>query len=1214
MRSTPFMLDAARVGSSLTVSLLLSVAGFAAPGCASKPNTRADLAGQSSRRDDPLDPLRRLAAAQELRPDRQAVATPPPASLLRPSAAGDSERRDISLEQAIKALTPPAPSPAPAPAQPPSASESIESSKFYVSGRSHLLAGRINEALVDLEAAARLDPGSASILSDLAQAQAASGRRPAATATYRRAVSLGLRDARVAAFLGRETLRSRQFEQAAGELILADSLSKEQGAALTRAVARADLADALFNLGYIRAAAESLTDLLGTLPTDVRGPLRPEEAELFRRRSELWLRAGDLHASRGDMAEAGIAYAAAAALPGGDSEALTQRRLYALLASGRSAQAAIDLIESLRGRGPKALQGQFDLLGSLVRQSSIGPEIVDACAAVACEPGSTLLPSVKHDLVIAAAEAASPADARRALGAWMRCSSEPLRGAAMYAALHGDDAAACAQAFASLCVARPHCAPGFADALVQSGRHVRGVIAWCRDRSTDPGAWLLLQCLTAPLPASSHPFTAAPRTTEPDAARVVIAATRARRGMWSEVDTALEALAACDRPELKASALAAAQRLGEAAATARGASGVQEGMRVTGITGITGLTVASWLLEIGDAAQAETVLRACLDADPLDERAYEALISQYSPRAPLADESKLTEIAGRLRDNIPASRFAKGVAARDLASRSQWTAATDALLGLLQPHEESATVLAMLVAVGERARVTDAKSLARIEAVIDDRLRGRPDAPELVMAKARLLACQPGRAAEAESLLAEAWQRLPLPATARLRESIVREVMQEPERAASMARERLMTGPRGLDESIEFAQLLATAGEYDAAGRAITEGLPQRVPLTSSQSSRLVGLAAELRPERMVESDATASAAALALFDQVAARGLTMTPAMHMTRLLLLCAAASSDPARLTAAVAEAAGRDLQVSMQLSVRVAQLLLSKPDPSDGLAFLLETINLAPEGQEETVFAYELFRVTITRGDAADVDACVDRIRDPGSMLRAVSATIDNDEVRVPADEQARRAELAYWLGNGLSVEQREGVSEHAYRLAIRLDPSHAWALNNLGFNLLERGGNSMQEAASMIERAFAKLPDEPSVIDSMGWLRYRQGRFDDRTLPDGKVEAGAGSILARAVNHPGGTPSAEQSDHFGDVLWRLGRHKEAQAQWDTAKRLLDSQLALHKGARDDSQQPRPLEKFLGARVEAIAAKLAAAANGQSPKVAPTDAESRESGGH
>ena len=431
--------------------------------------------------------------------------------------------------------------------------------------------------------------------------------------------------------------------------------------------------------------------------------------------------------------------------------------------------------------------------------------------------------------------------------------------------------------------------------------------------------------------------------------------------------------------------------------------------------------------------------------------------------------------------------------------------------------------------------------------------------------------------------------------------------MQDPDRAGAMARSRLAPAPRGIDETIEYAQLLVRSAEYGTASVTIAEGLPQRVPLTVSQSAKLVSLASELRPEQLIESTVETSAAALSLFDQVVARGLTMTPQMHVTRLLLLCAAAPSDSSRLAAAVEQATQRTPELAMSMSVRVAQLLLSKPDPSDGLAFLIETINRTPEGREENAFSYEVFRVTLTRGDAADVDACVGRLRDPGAMLRSVAATIDNDEVRVPADEAQRRAELAYWLGNGLSVEQREDLAEHAYRLAIRLDPSHAWALNNLGYNLLERGGNSMEEAASMIERAFASLSDEPSVIDSMGWLRYKQGRFEDRRLPDGTVEEGAGSLLSKAVNHPEGSPSAEQSDHFGDVLWRLGRRKEAQAQWDTARRLLESQLSLYRASREEEQEPRPLEKFLSAKVEVIAAKLAAATRGESPPIAPTDQE-------
>jgi hypothetical protein len=85
---------------------------------------------------------------------------------------------------------------------------------------------------------------------------------------------------------------------------------------------------------------------------------------------------------------------------------------------------------------------------------------------------------------------------------------------------------------------------------------------------------MLLQCLTSAMPASSHPFTAPPSGVDADAARFVTAVTRARRGMWSEVNAALEGLAAGNRRELLAPALAASQRLGDAVAAVRGTPAV----------------------------------------------------------------------------------------------------------------------------------------------------------------------------------------------------------------------------------------------------------------------------------------------------------------------------------------------------------------------------------------------------------------------------------------------------------------------------------------------------------------------------------------------------------------------------------------------------------------------------------------------------------------
>ncbi|HMV73765.1 MAG TPA: hypothetical protein PKB00_04280, partial [Microthrixaceae bacterium] len=84
---------------------------------------------------------------------------------------------------------------------------------------------------------------------------------------------------------------------------------------------------------------------------------------------------------------------------------------------------------------------------------------------------------------------------------------------------------------------------------------------------------------------------------------------------------------------------------------------------------------------------------------------------------------------------------------------------------------------------------------------------------------------------------------------------------------------------------------------------------------------------------------------------------------------------------------------------------------------------------------------------------------------------------------PIDES--RAEFAYFMGNVLSNMGRDALSADVYRFVFELDPKHAWASNNLGYMILERGG-SIEEAARLLEQAHEGEPDASSIIDSLGW--------------------------------------------------------------------------------------------------------------------------------
>jgi tetratricopeptide (TPR) repeat protein len=123
----------------------------------------------------------------------------------------------------------------------------------------------------------------------------------------------------------------------------------------------------------------------------------------------------------------------------------------------------------------------------------------------------------------------------------------------------------------------------------------------------------------------------------------------------------------------------------------------------------------------------------------------------------------------------------------------------------------------------------------------------------------------------------------------------------------------------------------------------------------------------------------------------------------------------------------------------------------------------------------------------------------------------------------------RAMYAVRIGQ---VEQ----AERDLRQLIDEDPGHADALNALGYTLADRT-ERYGEALALIERALELKPEEPAILDSMGWVLYRLGRGEESL-----------GYLRRALK---AMDDGEIAAHLGEVLWSLGRSDEAWQVWDSA---------------------------------------------------------------
>jgi Flp pilus assembly protein TadD len=98
------------------------------------------------------------------------------------------------------------------------------------------------------------------------------------------------------------------------------------------------------------------------------------------------------------------------------------------------------------------------------------------------------------------------------------------------------------------------------------------------------------------------------------------------------------------------------------------------------------------------------------------------------------------------------------------------------------------------------------------------------------------------------------------------------------------------------------------------------------------------------------------------------------------------------------------------------------------------------------------------------------------------------------------------------------------------------------LNNLAFSMIE-SGKVDAEAMSLAERAARLTPDDPSVLDTLGVVRYHQGRFRDDAAGPGAI-----TLFRQALRVDPDDPSLATLDHLGDTLWRDGDQAGAIRCW------------------------------------------------------------------
>ena len=217
------------------------------------------------------------------------------------------------------------------------------------------------------------------------------------------------------------------------------------------------------------------------------------------------------------------------------------------------------------------------------------------------------------------------------------------------------------------------------------------------------------------------------------------------------------------------------------------------------------------------------------------------------------------------------------------------------------------------------------------------------------------------------------------------------------------------------------------------------------------------------------------------------------------------------------------------------IRGALGWLEKVDPSNQAGYLGATLKraqlLAKSGDVDAA------RAILHSADVETDDERIKLVIGEAQMLRD-SGRID-DALKLVADvldTHKDNVDLLYEHAMLAEKANQFDLMERELRHIIKLAPDNQHAYNALGYSFADRNVR-LQEAFDLISKANRLAPADPYILDSLGWVEFRLGRYED-----------AMKTLRRAFEMKA---DPEIAAHLGEVLWKLGREDEAKKLWRNA---------------------------------------------------------------
>jgi tetratricopeptide (TPR) repeat protein len=198
----------------------------------------------------------------------------------------------------------------------------------------------------------------------------------------------------------------------------------------------------------------------------------------------------------------------------------------------------------------------------------------------------------------------------------------------------------------------------------------------------------------------------------------------------------------------------------------------------------------------------------------------------------------------------------------------------------------------------------------------------------------------------------------------------------------------------------------------------------------------------------------------------------------------------------------------------------------------------------------------------KGNAEDRDTYLFLSNIYGRLKRwkeAEDTLVEAEKLAVRPEEKAY---VQFALGALYERQKKYDQAEQAFRQVLKQDPNNSMTLNYLGYMMADHGMH-LEEALTMIKHAVEMDPQNPAYLDSLGWVYFKLGNYDE-----------AEDNLRRAVEKQPNDPTIQ--DHLGELYAKTGKLKLATVHWERALDEWNKSVAADVDQQDVTRVQKKLE--------------------------------------